>query len=420
MREWPADWRAKVKAELLKRKRFCAVPWTHLSSRPNGDFRLCCRVQSKKIKIGDRHAKWTTTDIRRVWTSEYMREIRQAMLEDKVLPECTYCYKDEEAGHRSLRQLKNELFEKEIYKILNEPGYARHLPLEVDLKLGNECNLGCIMCWPSSSSKVAGQVKSVLAEGFRDARLEEDYTTARTMVRWGDAGDAYFDNLFKLRDYIHGLYVTGGEPLANREFMKFIDTLIEAGRAPKIDLEMSTNLILMTPEMLDKFLCFKTFCPNISLDAVGPAYDYIRHPGRWEQLAQKIEWLQSRRALFNLCFTYSVYSIFEVLPFLRWVKTTGIPLARVGFLSLFEPRFLEVSQLPTVAKTEMRREFEAYLLHEPQAAELVRPLLKHMDSQEADPALIAKCGEYTRLRDRARGTDMQRGLPRFAAFYGSR
>ena len=88
---------------LETRKRFCPVPWMHMSSRPNGDYRLCCRVRETKIFVDGQPAKWGKTPIQQVWNSDYMQEIRRKVLNDEFVSECDYCYQDENNGLDSLR-----------------------------------------------------------------------------------------------------------------------------------------------------------------------------------------------------------------------------------------------------------------------------------------------------------------------------
>ncbi len=67
------------------------------------------------------------------------------------------CYKEEASGYRSKRQWENEDWSKviefdEIISQVEEDGTAPFNIHYADMKLGNKCDLACLMCNPADSS----------------------------------------------------------------------------------------------------------------------------------------------------------------------------------------------------------------------------------------------------------------------------
>ena len=120
---------------------FCALPWVHLSTRPNGHMRVCCTANASGVQnarstdkvasdIGilkhddGKPANLSNTSLLDAWNNSYMRETRKTMMRGEKPQSCIKCYKEEDAGHRSKRQWEtskwiNKLTIEEILKVYN-------------------------------------------------------------------------------------------------------------------------------------------------------------------------------------------------------------------------------------------------------------------------------------------------------------
>ena len=105
----------------LPSETFCALPWLHLSSRPDGKMRTCCTSNASSVQDPDSNKKigggevgivknddgipanFNHTSLEDAWNSAYMRNVRKMMLRGEKPASCLKCYKEEEAGHRSKR-----------------------------------------------------------------------------------------------------------------------------------------------------------------------------------------------------------------------------------------------------------------------------------------------------------------------------
>ena len=150
---------------------FCALPWLHISTRPNGHMRVCCTANASGIAVNAKSTKKTgsetgvlrrddglpanlaTTGLLEAWNNEYMKGVRKMMLNGEKPPSCIKCFKEEEAGHRSkriweTRKWINELGIEDIIGETKEDGSIQPKVRYIDLRLGSKCQLACVMCSP--------------------------------------------------------------------------------------------------------------------------------------------------------------------------------------------------------------------------------------------------------------------------------
>ena len=127
---------------------FCILPFTHLNTKTNGEFKLCCR----SLPLYNVKEK----SLLEVWNSEKVKSVRKKMLSGERPEECRECWSHEDQNVRSLRQRENWMkCEIGTYlNVLSEVNYDYSMPPKmrsIELKLNNLCNLKCRMCHPVDS-----------------------------------------------------------------------------------------------------------------------------------------------------------------------------------------------------------------------------------------------------------------------------
>ncbi len=148
-------------------KTFCSSPWFHMTIQKDGSMQYC---------------RWQVTNptihnIKTMSVEDYFQKvlaaIRVDMLNGKTIPGCYSCHKMERHGKISGRQkqlLKTGITEKnftnsfrsspyfdKIKHSFDNKGLTDLLPVDWQIHLGNYCNSACMMCVPSSSSKLANE-----------------------------------------------------------------------------------------------------------------------------------------------------------------------------------------------------------------------------------------------------------------------
>ena len=145
---------------------FCSIPFVSMMLNTDSSYRFCCIACGKTSAMrgeDNEYLRIGSNTIEDAWNSDTIKNIRKSMIEGRKIPACENCYLQEEIGKKSYRQMKTDEWQRRLGKNLDERiQYAKdnnyHInqpPADLDLRLGNLCNLKCRMCNPMNSSQMA-------------------------------------------------------------------------------------------------------------------------------------------------------------------------------------------------------------------------------------------------------------------------
>ena len=80
---------------------FCVLPFTHLSTRPDGAITPCCRSRDTLGNIKD-------MTFEEAWNSERQQKLRTQLLNGERPKYCFQCFDMEDQGSISMRQSMNK------------------------------------------------------------------------------------------------------------------------------------------------------------------------------------------------------------------------------------------------------------------------------------------------------------------------
>ena len=124
----------------------------HLATNASGNFRVCCNSTPGKnfiLKSDNTPYKIYKDNLNDVWNSDTYKNIRRQFLNDERPEICERCFREEDSGIRSARQGWNDQWMFDYEKSETPKLNAYYL----DIRLGNLCNLKCIMCNPYASNQ---------------------------------------------------------------------------------------------------------------------------------------------------------------------------------------------------------------------------------------------------------------------------
>jgi radical SAM protein with 4Fe4S-binding SPASM domain len=122
----------------------CVLPWMHLSIYNQGQIHPCCRNTMNMGSI-DSH------NPREVFNSHDLKNLRLALKSGIRADSCSSCWKVENSGGFSHRQLMLKYHGQKFFsKFLHHPNIQ-----SLDVKTGNTCNFTCRICSPMVSSAIA-------------------------------------------------------------------------------------------------------------------------------------------------------------------------------------------------------------------------------------------------------------------------
>jgi hypothetical protein len=169
-----------------------------------------------------------------------------------------------------------------------------------------------------------------------------------------------FEVLLRKPERLRALYLTGGEPMIQREAEEIIGYLVQEEVAPEMTLELNTNCTVVKESMLNKFYNFKRTYIGLSIDAYGSLYEYIRYPANWHVISKNISRLIS---LPTDKFTVTAvpilhaYNVLNIVDLLRYLDKKGMG---YGIEVASEPWFITLGVLPSRVRLLAAGRLRAY------------------------------------------------------------
>ena len=182
------------------------------------------------------------------------------------------------------------------------------LPVYLDIRFGNLCNLKCRMCTGLYSKKLGEELNEISQQDEAFRQIAGDTAKVHDFD-WYD--DNFWNDLEKYLPRINLLYLTGGAPTLVEGNYNFLQGLIDKGYAKNISLVFNTNATNFQQRFLDTVSHFAHITFNLSIDGIKGVQEYIRYPSKWKAIEKNMFTLMdkikdSKHTQFNLVFTPTV------------------------------------------------------------------------------------------------------------------
>jgi wyosine [tRNA(Phe)-imidazoG37] synthetase (radical SAM superfamily) len=270
-------------------KWYCPVPFKSASVNPTGYYTLCCVA-----KVGSEKYHLTKNTMSEFISSDWLSNIKNKfnskdinlLEDDEIKNVCISCIKREQSGFKSKRIREMETI---------KPPY-------LEFKLGNICNLECVMCNSYSSSKIAEK------EGLSDKYPKYIHLT-----------EEWYEDFKKIAPQYGAFRFSGGEPFMAPSMKRILKCLEEIGHTNVI-LWASTNG--SPSKKVIEGLCkkFKRVSITVSVEAWGNRNDIIRIGSTWDFMHSRIiDYLDLAKKYPNFRITY----------------TPAVSIVNIGYLHLF-------------------------------------------------------------------------------------
>ena len=393
----------------------------------DGSALLCCVAKnSEQYNLNDQTVK-------QIWNSEHWKDARKKMLAGEKVSACDHCYKEEAAGIRSHRINENVLWTRELGKekidslieATQEDGTLDEDLITLDLRLGNTCNLQCVMCRPQDSSmwlKPGKKLVDILATDAKwDWKHKIDIDT--TKFEWYKKENLWqeFEPMFA---NIRHMIFAGGEPLLIKEHFRLLKRLVETGHSKHINLRYHTNGTTLPQEILELWKEFSYVELMVSLDAWGEHHDYVRYPADWSIILNNLKTLDNTPDTIEIKILCTVHAlnIFYIPEFANNLLNCNFK--KIGMRhhnGLFHagtvhwPRYLCTQVFPKEIKKQIRDKWESNttLYELPQWKDKISQQLNFMDQEDLSE-LYPQFLDYIQGLDTVRNTSFK---DTFTEFY---
>lgn len=336
-----------LSSELHKRipqeppQHFCIAPFQSIRQNPYGRNSPCA-FGAGEWRHGD-----LTPEQR--WNSPELNQLRQEFIDGKRPDACHRCWAEEDAGKESLRQRQFQYFPND-YNDFIKTGNWLNGPKTAVFKVSNVCNLACRSCagWDSNTYTKEG----------------EFYLQQYNTVNFGEAHNRFipllppkhmdFSQYYNIAHNLEKIDFYGGEPFLNITQLELLEYLVQQGLSKKITLYYSTNVTNYPTARLQRaWNNFKRVEIAMSVDGLGPEFEYMRWPGKWDESTKIIKYLTSLKDTMDCeiytmgSLTFSMLNAWTVDPLVEWMQD------QVGFVyanMVNNPDYLAVHIAPDHVK----------------------------------------------------------------------
>ena len=382
-----------------------------------GFYQPCCHFRSKVTQDLNSWNHVTDMSPKEYLNSEEMKDFRRRCNEGEKLPECTHCFDLESLGAESMRVRDNRLFHQRRQAAGNAIEQD-HL-LSLDFRAGNLCNLGCVMCAPSASSKLDALWSQHGADKFaRNGSTMSDYQLRVNVKDWYQDPQLY-EKIVEGSEHLVQLSLIGGEPLASTHNLKLLKALKPRGK--KLYLEITSNGSLVTPEIIELLKPFNTYF-KFSMDGIHEVCEYIRYPSDFSVLESKLDLLLQNQISTGIISTISVLNLMNVKAHYLWTRKKAEQHEQKLYFYLanfvHEPDHLNVAHLPENLRQpalEQIHWIQQSLTDSPspylETAGTEKALLQYLKQSQGDPEVLRNGWKYIEFYDQVRGTAWQNIAP---------
>ena len=304
---------------------FCLAKWTQVTMHlHNGTTHSCHHPKPHKIPLDE-----ILTNPTALHNTNFKKQIRKEMLEDKRPEECDYCWNIENASYAfSDRTLKSaEPWSAPYFEDILKSGWKKNYnPKYVEVSFSNTCNFKCSYCGPQYSSKWMEEINThgpyKTSTNYNDI---EWFKKEDTMPYLASEKNPYVDAFWKwwpeMYQDLHTFRITGGEPLLNKDTFKILDYIIKTPTPnKKLSLCINSNLgipkklfdefvkkieIILDKELVHEFIIFT------SCDTWGPQAEYIRNGFEYKLFKERVDFLldKFKPLTIDIMSTYNALSV---------------------------------------------------------------------------------------------------------------
>ncbi len=280
-----------------------------------------------------------------------VESIRSQMLAGQRPRACDKCWRLEDSGLLSDRQIKNQTldyyFDQDLNSIFNECVKGNNQVRHYKIDTSNVCNATCATCNSKNSSAWAQLERKNQMPTTRTWRISNEQV--HSQVNYSTAKSIIF---------------RGGEPFLSATNFYILEQLLEHNN-PDCFISFVTNgsieLSNYQQTLLSNFNNVN-FC--FSIDGIGPVFEYLRYPLKWSVLEQNIQYCRDNHHGISVNYTLSNLNVYYHNQTTQWFDSNQIPYI---VNPVYDPPHFQPTALPEFAKKYITDQ-----MIDPQARNLLR------------------------------------------------
>ncbi len=355
---------------------FCKLPWLGLNITTQGQYSPCCKYQ---LPVANNLNDYVNSEHRKQLQKDFENNLKPVG--------CERCWQEEAAGLQSLRQYYRDHVDMPKDPVANQFAVLH-------LTFGNICNLACRTCNSYLSSKWSVEEKKLGLPAFQHTTFykQSEFLAGLKSVS---------------HDVIH-LTFSGGEVFYTgvTEHLDYLDHLI-SHNPQQIQLQYITNATIFPDQQFwDRWTRFKKVTIELSIDAVGSKFEYLRYPASWSQCYNNIKAYQNNTNLIELAISHTVsfFNVFYLDEFYIWCLKEKLPAPYINMVH--DPTEFNPAHLPITVKSAVINKLSKYRIFDAAVEFLSLPVSHDVQL----PHILNKVTAVDQLRNQ----DFVQTFPEFA------
>lgn len=277
----------------------------------------------------------------KLYHSQKMKSIRNNLRNGVRDVGCSSCWKDEDSGITSMRQVKNYVeYKNKKNTNINVEGDDF---LGIEIVFGNICNMKCRHC----STRFSSRWKT-------DDELLGRYVPPN-LLNDPDIDDLHISEMKNLSF----MKFWGGEPYLSKSHDKMMQQLHSAGKLEGVTIECATNgSIFPNDKMIQMIKKVGTYRIIISIEDYGEKYDYFRTGGDFITFKENIKKfidLKNKHKNIEVWFhlVVTAMNLYRIDDVIEYYLTEFPECDQIRFDRIRDPEYLRIEQWDTNTISEV-------------------------------------------------------------------
>lgn len=368
---------------------YCPLPFRHAYIDSQG-IAACCQTPRYPVTVD----QWGT--------HPELKKLQSQLLAGQKPSQCNGCVQSEKLQGRSLR---TDWLREYKYEIFHDTKIDF-----VDFRSFNICNFKCRSCFPRFSHGINQELNNnpELKKFFPVSMDSKTVSVSDDNIEW------IMNNL----DNLKRIMLTGGEPTvipAVRELIKEIRQ-----DHPDIQILITSNASFEDDFWLEITRDLPNLHWTVSVDAVGPAAELVRHGTKWSVIEKNVTWLAQHAQSLDINSVVSNLTVLSLAPLLefgrRMQRLSVSPQGRHGdqgcrhqFAVCQRPYWLAADNWPDDLKPRVL----AYLRNclnldlDQEQTDMISGLINQINAAKFDPALWSQTQSYNSILNDIRNENHQ-------------
>ena len=286
---------------------FCVLPWYSLELPNNSP---CCLLPNN-------------TDV---------NQLKNDLLSGIKSPACSACWDLESKNQKSRRQFENKFLDYKLNQDLSQIKQdcidQQNQTLLYQLATSNLCNQACVSCGSGASTKWAEiETKMGLIP-----KLKKEINLEKSDINYSNATR---------------ISLLGGEPLFDPATFKILEQLIRYKNTDCFISLITNGSITLNQKQLDILSKFTDLNICISIDGIGPVFEYLRWPAKWNTLVNNLELYKTITKNISVSYTISSLNLLYYEQTIKWFEEQNL---RYNHNIVTSPEWLSVRSTPKELK----------------------------------------------------------------------